>query len=313
MYFPYLRGRQFELIALRELIEKSLMGEKVIPIIEPVKMSSTLVKTLTVFSQNERNIALIYNPQVGNFNVDAKKEANEKQFSQLKEVVKKTNIIVTHYLCKNSPKILKEWMANGRKASDIMVIADDEDLLPIYIEFFQDGAPRYSLIKDETEFRREIHFNRVLMANKFKKQNRNTDYAKKEDEPFSNDHLYYRADGYVGFSDYSIIGDDYSDTGFAPYAVAIHIVYFDEKEKLRVKHFVSDTNDDISDPARKFAEAVAKLVEWNETAKIDTYAINQFTEMYRRETYPGLGIVKKLSLMHHIELMSGFLDKEKSR
>lgn len=26
MYFPYLRGRQFELIALRELIEKNLIG-----------------------------------------------------------------------------------------------------------------------------------------------------------------------------------------------------------------------------------------------------------------------------------------------
>ena len=45
MYFPYLRGRQFELIALRELLEGKRISEKVIPIIEPVKPSSTLLKT----------------------------------------------------------------------------------------------------------------------------------------------------------------------------------------------------------------------------------------------------------------------------
>lgn len=44
MYFPYLRGRQFELIALRELLEGKRISEKVIPIIEPVKPSSTLLK-----------------------------------------------------------------------------------------------------------------------------------------------------------------------------------------------------------------------------------------------------------------------------
>ena len=37
MYFPYLRGRQFELIALRELIENDCINSSIIPIIEPVK------------------------------------------------------------------------------------------------------------------------------------------------------------------------------------------------------------------------------------------------------------------------------------
>ena len=45
MYFPYLRGRQFELIALRELVEHQLIGKHIYPVIEPVKLSSTLTKT----------------------------------------------------------------------------------------------------------------------------------------------------------------------------------------------------------------------------------------------------------------------------
>ncbi len=42
MYFPYFRGRQYELIALRELAQKKLIGSLIIPVVEPVKNSSTL-------------------------------------------------------------------------------------------------------------------------------------------------------------------------------------------------------------------------------------------------------------------------------
>lgn len=49
MYFPYLRGRQFELIAIRELLEADRISEKIIPIIEPVKPTSTLLKTIQQF------------------------------------------------------------------------------------------------------------------------------------------------------------------------------------------------------------------------------------------------------------------------
>ena len=51
MYFPYLRGRQFELIALRELLEDDLIGNKIVPIIEPIKPTSTLAKTLSFYSE----------------------------------------------------------------------------------------------------------------------------------------------------------------------------------------------------------------------------------------------------------------------
>ena len=52
MYFPYLRGRQFELIALRELVEKGVLSSRIVPIIEPVKLSSTLIKTIETYGEN---------------------------------------------------------------------------------------------------------------------------------------------------------------------------------------------------------------------------------------------------------------------
>ncbi|MGT0243649.1 sce7725 family protein [Staphylococcus aureus] len=48
--------------------------------------------------------------------------------------------------------------------------------------------------------------------------------------------------------------------GFSPLAIAIHIVYFDEANELRVKHFVSDSNNDRLNPAKKFFEAVDKEI-----------------------------------------------------
>lgn len=73
MYFPYLRGRQFELLALRELAEGLRISKNITPIIEPVKLSPTIVKTLECFIANNREIAIIHNPQVGNFSNDVNK------------------------------------------------------------------------------------------------------------------------------------------------------------------------------------------------------------------------------------------------
>ena len=42
--------------------------------------------------------------------------------------------------------------------------------------------------------------------------------------------------------------------------------------------------------------------------KLDTVAIREFEAAYHNKTYPGLGVVKKYSIMHHLELMSKYLD-----
>lgn len=307
MYFPYLRGRQFELIALRELVEKGVLSSRITPIIEPVKLSSTLVKTIEVYGENSKQLAIITNPKVGSFSSDAKEEKNQKLKESFSASLKENNNILYMYLLRTTSKPEK-FIA--KYADNMGTICNDKDAIPVYETFFSETDVKFNLILDESGFRRKVRKNRVLLADKFNKQERNNDYIEIDDEPFSEDHLYYLEDGYVGFSDYSVVGEAYNETGFAPYAVAIHIVYFDADESLRVKHFVSDSNDDISDPAGKFQEALVKLVEWNGEKKLDTVAMEAFEDLYRREAYPGLGTVKKLSIMHHLELIGRYLDKE---
>ena len=313
MYFPYVRGRQYELLALRELVEKDKLGSNIIPIVEPVKLSSTLLKTIDVFVSKNRPMAIICNPKVGSFSTDMKdKSAEDNNQQKFLKQIKNKNIIKTHIIKNNSVHQLEIWekFMNIPK-NEWIIINNNREFQFEYDRLFDHEPPRFVLIPDESSFRRQVRHNRVLLTDRFNKCNRNSDYAKQEDEFYSDDHLYYKTDGFVGFADYSIIGKDYLESGFAPYAVAIHIVYFDENNKLRVHHFVSDTNDDTSNTAGKFYEAVQKLTEWVEEKQIlQTESLRTFIEYYKNQTYPGLGSVKKLSLMHHLELIANFLNEE---
>ena len=66
MYYPYLRARQFELIALRELVTESKHEDIVIPIIEPIRKSfNGLNKANEIFHENRFSPYLIINPLKG--------------------------------------------------------------------------------------------------------------------------------------------------------------------------------------------------------------------------------------------------------
>lgn len=312
MYFPYLRGRQFELIAVRELSDKGKLSKHIIPIIEPVKLSATITSTITACEKSDNKIAIISNPQVGSLYADAKKDKTGTKLDELRtRITKSTAVINTVLSAKDSKLKYDKLIQSGVSQDEIIAIFTDRDYISDYDDVFNKQS-KYCVIPYDSAFRR-IRGNRVLIADRFDavKKERNNDYSKKEDEFFSDDHLYYADDNYIGFSDYSIVGQEYQESGFAPYAVAIHIVYFDEKKELRIHHFVSNSNDDISDPANKFYEAVSKLVEWNKTMGLDTEGIHTFEELHHTGAYPGLGVVKKLSIMHHIELMGNYLEEIK--
>ena len=305
MYFPYLRGRQFELIALRELLEKELIDEHIFPIIEPVKLSSTLIKTLTLYKERDANIAVIYNPCVGSLDNQQLTGSTENIIcNQLNQLSSEAPILKAYHLSKNLPEIETDL-------ENIILIANDRDTSIYYNKIYsKDLEPRYTLMLDESDFRRNIrNKNRVLLSDNFIKKTKNADYNNGE-EFYTRDHLYYKEDGYVGFADFSVVGNDYTESGFAPYAVAIHIVYFDDDDTMRIYHFISDSNEDYSDTTGKFSEALIKLIKWNQKKQLDTFAMREFQRLYDEQSYPGLGTVKKLSIMHHIELVSKFLARQ---
>lgn len=303
MYFPYFRGRQYELLALKELVQYGLLSKKVIPAIEPIKVSSTFRNTLQVYKDNNMTLGLIVNPQVG--------ELVDNGIDIIMDYVS-DNTIPSVLLKDDAEAAVNELEKRGFQKDKLLLIIDNGDYISDYRELFADLSPKYTLASDERRIRRAISKNKVLFDDKFNKQPKNADYLKNEDELFSEDHLFYSEEGFIGFGDYSIIGNNYEEGGFSPRAVAIHIVYFNEAKELRIHHFVSDNNYGIEDVAGKYYEAVSKLKVWFNSGYQSqcTKALATMLEHADNGYYPGLPTIKKLSIMHHLELMSKYLDGE---
>ena len=191
MYFPYLRGRQFELIALRELLEGERIGENVIPIIEPVKPSSTLLKTLETFVKNGRKIAVVFNPTVGDFAKKLKemREEDSKVANELYDLLYQNANVIKSYIMNHS--ILPEIKREADK-SKYLIINLNRDSLDDFLDVYEDTLPQFTLIPDDRAFRRVIADSKVLFEDNFNKQARNIDYIDNQDEFFSDSHLYYQ-------------------------------------------------------------------------------------------------------------------------
>ncbi len=322
MYFPYLRGRQNELLCLRELLEAGKLGEKIVPIIEPVRFNSTLFSTLVKFIDMHRNIIIIANPKVGSFNKeyinmkkkiegekdDHKKLKLQKTLNSYTELLKDSQIQKA-YIVDN--KIIGEIVKGNKSVKDMVLINNENGNYRYYEEYSKILSARLTLIPKDEDFKDEVNGEIVVLEDGYMKAKRNVDYIESPDDFFSRNHVVYRKRGYIGFSDFSMIGNEFEESGFAPLAIAVHIMYFGNKDELRVHHFVSESNESISDPARKFEEAMSNLLNWEHFGIIPkTKGLNSLVECYNLGKFPGLGVIKKYSLMHHIEMMGEYLEEK---
>ncbi|MBK7338989.1 MAG: sce7725 family protein [Saprospiraceae bacterium] len=309
MYLPYIRGKQFELIGIRELTPDVLIPNKakVSPIIEPVKDSSTLKTTIKTLVDSDINFTIIANPQVGTFtDIDAVFKAIKSSVGQSKNY--QVGIIFHNRSNHNQEIEVLQKYADIVPALTIVHNATFDniaDILALYEEHFSIKYNVINLSATSKRYHRNFEEStRVELDDYFNAQTKNSDYLQVDESSFSEEHIYYQEEGFTGFSDYLSIGEEYSETGFLPYAVAIHLSY-DEKQtkKIKVKHFVSDSNDDTSDIAGKFAEALNKLIAWCDQTGYNSVAIPIFREYHNNGHFPGLGTLKKLSLMNHIDLV----------
>lgn len=303
MYFPYFRGRQYELLALKDLAQKGLISKYVIPVVEPIKISPTLKNTIQAFEKADLDLAMILNPAVGDF--------ADSDASSLLDI-KSDSIIPAVIFNESAEETFNNMEKQGINKDIVLSILNSPDYVDYFKDIYSDDTPAYVLLPDERRMRRAVKENKVLFEDKFTKQPKNSDYLKCKDEPFSEDNLFFTEEGYKGFGDYSIVGDNYEEGGFSPRAVAIHIVYLADDNRLRIHHFVSDSNYDIRDVAGKFGEAVKKLLDWyNEgQQKQKTNALSTLLDYAQKGYYPGLPTIKKLSIMHHLELVNKFLITE---
>jgi hypothetical protein len=307
LYFPYVRGRRFECLAIRALVQKMAREENVTPIIEPVTSDPGDVKRVceTLSDASVPHI-VIHNPVVG-----ALKDSYRDQAAFVRAALEEDETVIHGLLIQPATElaeVTRFMRAYGGERTAIIHWTDYEDMVGLQRELRAAQHLRYNvLISPNTSaaYRRRWP-RRVWVADGFQVQARNADYP--DDELFSEIYLTYEQEGNVGFGDFLTVGRRFLLGGGPAHAVVIHLTYEHQARRaIWARHFVSDTTRvPPYETGPKFLQALRKLVRVIDGRR-DQFAFSEacdeFRALHGRGHSPGLGKVKELSMRHHIELM----------
>lgn len=309
MYHPYFRGKQFELITIRET--SSLLAQNhFVPIIEPVKEAlSGLERTLKAVCDVGGNVVVVVNPYHGDHQEDGVGIS-----SLLGKVFPGNDAVGVGVLLKKDMTVDEAVSCYKKhKSHKMTIIHAGFTEAKLFADSLGDDLKATSQVFFEAHCGKlyRKHFQgstRILLRDGFKRR-RNADHPFLEE--FSDLHVTFKEEGMDGFGDFLTVGDDYTEGGGPAYAVAIHLTFIDpnKDDAMFIYHFVSTTKDTPTDPAGKFGEALKKLIATLDsgTSKIlETSAIKEFRDLHTKGHFPGLGYVKKLSMKHHIETLASY-------
>lgn len=309
MYYPFLRARQFELIALRELAAENAIQRHVTPVLEPVKATFNNLKLAhAVFTETNLRCNLIVNPLVGEATGDTNiflDFLNGTEYSHFTPAFHYTN---------NSEYILR--CIQQYNLEDCLIICHNN---------FNDGPGIRQLcghqsvssvmVFDPQKYRsldrylkgQNIHY--IRFDDVFEKQLKNADFLEIPAHKFTEEHLYYREENFYGFSDFTVLPSEYVDGGSTPRAVVIHLTYLDpaHENEIWIRHFTSNTNDSIANVQGKFGEAAQKAIRFCDQSGLNNSAIAELRAYFDQGRYPGLGMVKKISIKNHLTVVNNFL------
>lgn len=308
MYYPLLRARQFELIALRELATEESTQGVIIPILEPVKEThNNLTLAHKVFLDKGQKAYLIVNSTIGEL-------AGDSNFYLKYLTTLEGEIFIPAFHYRNNSEFITQSIAQFGLSSCMVICQNDISSEDLEFRTLVERAEISSInISDPNKnrtlhrFLRSLNKNYIRLDDLFEKQARNSDYLDIEGHRFSEEHLYFQDEGFNGFSDFTVLPSEYVDGGSTPRAVAIHLTYLNSENQIWIRHFTSETNDSIANVHGKFAEAAAKAVNYCRQAGLTNSAITELESYYDNEHYPGLGTVKKISIKNHLLVLSHFL------
>lgn len=226
MYHPYFRGKQFELIAIRETA--MLMAESgFVPIIEPVREAlKGLERTLTAICDAGGEAIVIINPAHGDHAEDGVSISTLLGNGFLKKDGISSGILLTNDMdvddavaCHlkhqaHQPVFIHAGFTEAKALADAL----GDDLAETRHVFFEKHCHKL--------YRKHLKGSktRILLRDGFERR-RNADHPPVE--LLSDLHLTFEEEDMDGFGDFLIVGDDYIEGGGPAYAVAIHLTFLD--------------------------------------------------------------------------------------
>lgn len=301
MYLPYLRGKQFDFIAMRDLAP-IIPKEFFKPIIEPVRENlSPLIKTIKTLNDNEIEPIVIVNPSVGHL------RNNAPVILSLYNTDKDISFVPCIKIYDSNDV---DSLALIGEVGDEYAIQITGGVDPESIAISQEAT--YTIIDEKTSPVAIPQLkNVVLIGDSFDKKVRNADY--KIESAFSHAHITSsNFKNVVGFGDYTILPEEFVESGGPAYVVTIHASYINTNKfnEIYIRHYSSYDDRSPANPAGKFIDALNKLVadlNCDPSIFYHSNAMREFESLHSSGHYPGLGQVKKMSIKHHIETVCNYL------
>lgn len=308
MYAPLLYARQQELLALEQLAPQLATHGLIVPILEPVKTGNALHQKLTVLRSAGASTYLISNPTRGDLSNPAARAAAITQLAPDLADVDHVRPTFRESDSQGLPE-LNAFLASYPAPRRIGVLLTTNLLAPSQLAnvlagrdvvvFFGPSvsAPRYSAsIPPNTS---------VDVGDYFHVQQPNAAYALTPDEFFANDLRNWRAQQRAGFSDFTLLGTTFRESGGAAGAIAVHLSYMDG-QNMWVRHYVSATTTQGNDAA-KWAEVLADIeadVLANPSLYVATVGLTAFRRQAATRSYTNLATSKRQQLVHHLETVA---------
>ena len=276
-YYPLIRGRQYDLLALIAAVQTGL-SPRIVPIVEPVKDIATLPRVVAAFAKAQHPLFVIQNPQVGQYGLLA--QPRYPLPTPLPQPVQ-----FARYF-------------DGSDTQAALLLTQNKAQVELL------AAGQLAVVPDVARVRVLHHAPAIYLADHYPTRDYTAEYATLQDELYQYPVRFLPG---MGTADYPLATAYYDEHGYPQRAIALHLLHV-EHGCLRIQHFVSVNNDDFSDPGAKFLEAVAPLRSWlgvHPAAR--TGATDELLKLAAAQHFPGLGTVRKLELMRWLTIYGRWL------
>jgi hypothetical protein len=316
MYSPFLYARQYELLALRALINEGNDLAKLIPILEPVKADTgDIRKCMEAFGKKHQQLIVVINPSLNEFSKSA--ESQRKFRSDIDDLFLNHPLLIPA-LEISSPTTTKTLDSFFQKYSSRLKALVHNNSSLSYAELGKYTRHEDILfnitINNKITAAQQASFpikTLIHINDDFNKLSRNADYEGRE---LFTDRYNLVENEAAAFGDYTITGRKFELGGGAPGAVAIHAIFRHPNSRdIWIEHFVSDEVDrNAGSPESKFLEAAKKLVKQVRARPLEfgwNSALSEYEQHVINNTWAGLPKNKEYQIRHHISLMLDILNK----
>lgn len=293
MYFPYLKLRQQEALAIKDTI-CSYSDSKVVPILEPYNKNElelynykNMISTISLLIAANKKFILIIN--------------NESDIRLLKSrFFNFDNYCVRGYYSDNP--IVKYYQGNN----DIAIIHKNTSII------LQDvNKIKYHIMMPEVltfaSYLRNYPTNKIVrIEDAFEKHSPNNTYP--ASDIFNSESVFtFKQDGYAGFGDFTILEEHYDVPTGADADKVSHVIHLTRKQdliqKLEVCHYLT-TPEMEPDNRRRSIFTIEKA--YNDRHRfLNTKGIQMLAKKYHQASNPAY--YKRIGIIHHIELMRSLI------